>query len=208
MGNVIATRMGVLTPSAAIVEIEEPVAQVVNASLKERGFEFAVRPGPAAGCEFLSGIQPWTVGQPLSPMLQRQASALFAFDLLSQNPDRRKEKVNCGLTKEGLVAFDFEMCFGHCFLPIVGGSRAEIWEPSKSGLAARHLFYAEMRAHPPLAGAVQSLIGRLTTEWWNETVCQLPVVWRHDADIIGQNLKAAATYADEFARDVATRCVL
>jgi hypothetical protein len=122
------------------------------------------KPGEAAGCELLR-LAPYSVGQSLSTDQRTQAARLYVFDMLSQNPDRRTQKVNCGLTTTGLVAFDFETCFQHLFLPVVGGLQGLDWEPSKSINPKDHLFHDLVKSCQPDRVTVARWVAGLTPVW-------------------------------------------
>lgn len=126
-------------------------------------------PGAAAGCELLN-IAPYTIEQHLTPVQKEQAAKMYVFDLMCQNSDRRKQKVNCGLIGEGLLAFDFEKCFNHLFVPIIGGLKGVSWEPSKAIGPKSHLFYKASRQRPLPPGTVINMIERLNQDWW-QTLC-------------------------------------
>jgi len=50
-----------------------------------------------------------------------QAASIFAFDLLSQNPDRGVNNPNVWMNSEHLGVFDHEQAFSFLHLPIIGG---------------------------------------------------------------------------------------
>ena len=135
------------------------------------------------------------------------ATKLFVFDMASQNPDRRRNKVNCGLNKGGLVAFDFELCFAHKFLPVIGGSSASAWLPSNSQQSRNHLFYSEVKANPPQIEQVENMVESLTSSWWKYLMDGFPDEWREPAQRIGDDLLAIAQHKTDFAKDITTRCL-
>jgi hypothetical protein len=201
IGNAFARRMGILTPEPCIVRLDEAVARAVEASLRSEGYLFAPRSGFAAGCEYLK-LAPYAPGQYLNPEQRTQAARLYVFDMLSQNSDRRPAKVNCALGAAGLVAFDFESCFQHLFVPIIGGLLGPHWEPSKSLPGREHLFHATAKAHPHPEGEVESSVQALTIEWWRDLVSTLPDEWQPEASKIGAVLREIVGHAGAFARDI------
>lgn len=202
VGNAVARRMGVLTPEPCVVFIDEPVARAINLNLRALGLAHEVRPGPSAGCELLRPPPaPYAHGQGLTPEGRVQAVRMYLFDLLSQNPDRTRHPVNCGLTKEGLLAFDFELCFSHLFLPLIGVPSAPPWEPSQTFPAGKHLFYSVAKAFPPDIESTVETIRRQTVEWWEDLLYAIPSEWRADADKIGATLREIVDHAEEFAKD-------
>src|SRR2546428_6403794 len=79
----------------------------------------------------------------LAPAELAQASRVYAFDLLVQNPDRRPEKPNCAHRGRRFIVYDFEMAFS--FLLVIG-QKDEPWEAAKHGLGPKHLFHSPLRA--------------------------------------------------------------
>jgi hypothetical protein len=197
----------VATPAPAVIQVSDQMARLINQSLRPKGYSFSVRAGDAAGCEFIPGLANYTVGQNLTPELRHQASRLFVFDMLSQNPDRRTQKVNCALSQSGLLAFDFELCFAHLFTPIISGA-GNAWTPSSSNLARNHLFYQQVKQLAPDQETICDMVSRLTSTWWNAVNQSLPENWRTDADKIWVNLQSVAEHVDEFAKDITGRCLI
>ena len=207
VGNAVARRMGVLTPEPGIVWISPSVANLINRSLPPAENPTAIQPGFAAGCEYLPRMVPFTPGQMLGPEVRAQAAKLFVCDLLSQNVDRRRDRVNCGLTKNGLVAFDFELSFAHLFVHLLGKT-GEPWEPSKTGIARNHLFLSIVKDHPASLELINSTLASLTPAWWGELVASLPPEWQPESAKLGQYLRSVTDHSEDFCRDIVTRCLI
>jgi hypothetical protein len=58
-----------------------------------------------------------------------EAARIYAYDLITQNPDRRADNPNCGSYNGRLVAYDFEMAFS--FLYAIPGTAGEPWEVAR-----------------------------------------------------------------------------
>ena len=203
LGNIVAKRMGIQTPEPCLVILETPICTAINASLRSLGFSQTIQPGYAAGCEWLRPPPvPYTIGQLLTPELRKQAVELYVFDMLAQNLDRRPDKVNCGLNSGGLVAFDFELCFQHLFLPIIGGLGGEHWQPSLSIAGRSHLFYRPTRTEPPSTESIEAMLAGITSDWWNGVSSSLPNEWTADANRLGSVVLEIAAHAREFAEDI------
>jgi hypothetical protein len=71
-----------------------------------------------------------------------QASLVYAFDLLVQNPDRTASRPNCGSKSGSIIVYDFETAFSFLFLI---GDPPEPWEVSQHGIAPKHLFFDVLR---------------------------------------------------------------
>lgn len=204
VGNATARRMGIPTPEPCIVDVSEAAARAINLSVRADGYRHTIQPGPAAGCDLIRPApSPVTANQNLTAAERTHASKLYVFDLLSQNPDRRKDKENCGLTKDGVIAFDFEMCFGHLFLPIIGGLASPSWEPSRSFPGCRrHLFWETTRDSLPIPEEIVELCRRLSAEWWSTLVESLPEQWHSLAGKVATVLAEINEHADDFERDI------
>lgn len=203
VGNSAAKQAGIHTPDPCVVLVSPEAAQAINKSLSQESETFRVEPGWAAGCRYIERIAPWTDSQSTSHLLKAQARTLFAFDMLTQNPDRRKEKVNCAMLRGELLAFDFEMCFSHLFLPIVGGTKPP-WDLLDTPLARNHLFQGEARASLVGKPAISEVAKKLSPEWWREIRQGLPQEWHGEADIIGAHLRELHDLAQEFEPDYKT----
>ncbi len=208
VGNATARRLGVLVPEPAIINISPSVADLMNASIRNHGYSFEVQAGPATGCEYMRGLVNYTPGQQMSSELREQAERVFVFDMLSQNSDRRPGKANCALSSQGLVAFDFELCFAHKFLPIIGASDVVPYEPSKVGISRGHIFYDLVANKLPDRELVEAMASSLTLDWWTKLLKSLPPSWQPDASKIGDDLMTIGKHSSEFAKDLLNRCFL
>lgn len=166
MGNLLARQMGVFTATPCIVSISDEMAQ----SLQGQGY--TVQAGLAVGCDYLENVKGWDAPRTLSAAQMQQALCLFALDMLAQNPDRRPDNPNCGFTQAGeLWAYDFEMCFSHCFVPLLGGS--------SETLARGHLLYPYLRGQEHDWNLLaQHLAGLGDQQWWSTLMYNIPEAWR------------------------------
>ena len=203
VGNATARHLRVTTPTPCVVHIDAMVARTINQSLKARGYDYAIKPGAASGCELIRPApSPYTAGDALNDETRIEAVRLYVSDLLSQNSDRRKENVNCGWSRSRLLAFDFEMCFAHLFLPIIGGLLGNDWEPSKAFPCTSHLFHSIAKASPPDPNVTEMNVTGLSSAWWGELRNSLPASWHLEADKIGVAIQAIVAHAHDFAQDV------
>jgi len=66
----------------------------------------------AFGSTFVTGqYSAWVTGGRISDALLPMAAAVFAFDAIVGNPDRRDKNPNCLVKGDELRIFDHEMCF-------------------------------------------------------------------------------------------------
>jgi len=139
-GNLLARKLGLETPRPCLVHLSEPFVEVVNPILGRSGL--SLRSGIASGCEYFSGGYSNVVPQELSFRELEEATNIYAFDLLVQNPDRLPQRPNCAVGSGHLKVFDFETAFSFALLI---GDLSEPWEVSKHGIGARHLFHSALQ---------------------------------------------------------------
>jgi hypothetical protein len=90
------------------------------------------------------GYSVWTPDTRISEAMVNTAAAIFAFDAIAQNPDRRSANPNCLVRGEQIRIIDHELAFGHGL--VLG------WRPpwSVGGLnwlvrKGAHIFRADLR---------------------------------------------------------------
>jgi hypothetical protein len=200
-GNQLARVFGVVTPEPVLVTISAPFATSVSPILAKSGL--SISPGTGVGCEFLrGGFAPVTQSTALSELQLRQAGDLFAYDMLTQNPDRRPEKPNCGLLGKDLVAFDFEMAFSFSLLI---GTTPPPWEVTKIGLASAHLMYPRLRGASTDWRPFVQRLAQLDDEILTELRSGMPAGWLGRYERVADHLRAASASAQQFGLELA-RC--
>jgi hypothetical protein len=188
LGNLIARCLGVVTAEPCLVEISGSVAQRLSEQLQRQ-----IPEGWAVGCEYLQNTTLWKGMKRLSEIQQAQALRLFAFDMLAHNPDRRPAKPNCGFTQKGdLWAYDFDLCFAHCFVPIVGDSS------NLQKLAEQHLLYALLKGKAHDWQSLHDALAQLDDAWWGKVLYNLPESWRSDGERIRAEVARVVQDADNW----------
>ncbi|MCX7992061.1 MAG: hypothetical protein N2651_00170 [Fimbriimonadales bacterium] len=192
LGNLIARAVGVVTAEPCLVEIPNAVAQQLS-----RSTACPILAGWAVGCEYLTNTQAWKSVKQLSQKQQAQAFRLFAFDMLAQNADRRPEKPNCGFTASSdLWAYDFDLCFAHCFVPLLGGS--DVLET----LAKQHLLYSTLKGQTHDWQGLKHALQQIGTSWWSEVLYNLPESWRSDAERVRDSVLQVVGDADNWLQSL------
>lgn len=100
-GNVLAREFGIATPTPAIVVLSEPFVAVTQPLLPP---DIKLRVGYAAGCDYLHPLLPIGPELRLPSDVLAQAAQIYAFDMLTANPDRHSRNPNCALRDGQLVA--------------------------------------------------------------------------------------------------------
>jgi hypothetical protein len=142
LGSLLAIELGINTPRPAIVELTSEFVRVVNLIL--RPWNLSLRTGLGFGSANLgAGYTSPVAHSYLNAEELIQASQIYAFDVLTQNPDRKPDNPNCAVRNGQFVAFDFNLAFSF-LLPIIG-QNDEPWEFSKHQIANNHLFVRSLR---------------------------------------------------------------
>lgn len=194
VGNLSARSLGIDTPAPALIELGNTFTNVTNILLAPRGLH--LREGIGVGCEyFQGGFTSPIYGSPLAPEEVPQATLLYGFDLLVQNPDRRRDKPNCGFRGSRLIAFDFEMSFSFLYLV---GPQPEAWEVSRHGIAQNHLFQRSLRQREvnwrPLLTALDSFDPSLVEDWTG----LLPDEWCSGTERVIRHIQAVKQNLQRF----------
>lgn len=177
-GNLLAREFGVATPMPALVNVSPEFVQAVSPLVAEYSISLTV--GLGSGCEYLhGGLTPAVPGAYLTQDELEQATLIYGFDLLVQNPDRRWDKPNCASLSGSLIAFDFERCFSF-LLPIIGGL-APPWEVSRHGIAANHLFHATLKTRSPKWTPLIDRLRGLSALRLDQLGSSLPGEWQQTA---------------------------
>ena len=181
-------------PLADLLGIDVPQAAVVDVPA---GFEVIVPPARSAavrgsiGANFGSihlgtSFTTWAVGRPLAGVQRDQAAAIFAFDLLLQNPDRRPTNPNLWTRADRLGVYDHEQAFSFLYLPIIGGPpRPWVLGDQAQGFhfMENHVFYPALRGGRLDLGPFESKFAALSNEAIDALLISVPAEWREGHDL-------------------------
>ncbi|MGH9422098.1 MAG: hypothetical protein ACRD3J_19120, partial [Thermoanaerobaculia bacterium] len=128
-----------------------------------------------------------------------QAASIYLFDMLVQNPDRRRGNENCFVVGSSLVAIDFAECFSFLY-PVVGGS-ADPWRVP-AGISAAHVFRGTLdRSSTEWPVLFEKLNGLLGTVLSDSTFL-VPEHWQNWMDRVRHHLAEVRSHFDEFRWDI------
>lgn len=185
-GNILARELGVQSPECALVNISPQVADVIRPHLDPPGFTA----GFGVGSEFMrAGMTTVIPGMTLLPEELQQVARLYAFDLLVQNPDRRKNNPNCAFIGKDIYAYDFETCFSFLYAL---SSQEQPWEVSQHKFVKDHAFYDALHNHVVNWKPFVQDVSRLTEEKLMHMVSRLPSDWQGKTAKIRTHLLSAA----------------
>jgi hypothetical protein len=197
-------------PLADLLGIDVPQAAVVDVPA---GFEAIVPPAyvaavrGSAGANFGSvhlgaSFMTWATGRVPQGVQRDQAAAIFAFDLLVQNPDRRPMNPNLWTRSDHLGVYDHEQAFSFLHLPIIGGSTRP-WALAGQATGFRfmnnHVFYPALRGGRFDLGPFETKLASLSDEAIDGLLEPVPAEWRDGHDLCDRT----ADYLRE-ARDEST----
>jgi hypothetical protein len=197
-GNQLARELGIGTPEPALVNISQELIDALRVSLSNYGIN--PQPGIGVGCQyFRGGFTSPQVSIDLTIEERAQAAAIYAFDLMVQNPDRRSDKPNCAFLGKDLVAFDFEMCFSF-LLAIL--QRGEPWEVSKHGLGPNHFFYPNLKKHSADWDPFISMCSKLDAASLDQLFSEVPDSWQEWARKVREHVLDVIMYLNDFKMEL------
>ena len=135
------------------------------------------------GCERLpQGVATWPKDKPIPVSLRPLAAEVFAFDVLIQNPDRRRESPNGpNLLWSGdeIYLYDHEQAFSF-LMGIIG------WQPPWTGrgteFCRNHVFFQQLTGIPHNFDRLSGALEALTDARLKEYVDAVPNEWRSKSD--------------------------
>jgi hypothetical protein len=194
-GNLVARELGVVTPEPALVNISTQMADALRPRLRE-----PFQPGIAVGSEFIrAGMTSVLPYSNLTPEEMKQAADLYAFDLLTQNPDRMSSNPNCAFIGKDIFAYDFESCFSFIYAILTA---EQPWEVSKHGWARKHIFYSSLHKKEVNWKPFLNATSLLTEVKIDELISLLPGTWHSKTIKIRGHLLVVAAHLKEFEMEL------
>lgn len=140
VGNLLARRLGLVTPEPAIVVLADEFVSATTRDLAKLGLKVRSRMG--AGVAHIRGLANVVLGSAPSADELEQMTLIYGFDMIAQNPDRRHDNPNCAHKGGSIIAYDFDMCFS--FLLALDNS--DPCAISKHGICRNHYFRPTLHA--------------------------------------------------------------
>ncbi len=109
---------------------------------------------------------------------------IYAFDAITQNPDRRSNNPNCAFLGSDIMIFDHEQTFSH-FLSIV---QSNPWEENSFGFLSNHLFGQALRGGNLKLDRLQGALAVIDADRINAWLEIIPKEWEGDI-ITGKRIK-------------------
>lgn len=175
IGACLAADLGLPIPEPFVVHISQEFADSVPQP-RHRDRLSKSRPYAFGSKLVAGGWSNWTSGAPISAALQDTAVAVFCFDAIIQNPDRRGINTNCLVKQDEVRIFDHELAFAHKLMlfwkaPWILGSLKSLETPGahifRAGLVGRAIDFGPIKASWQALSdeRIQSYWEGLPSEW-------------------------------------------
>lgn len=109
----LAVCLGVPQPQFALVDISAELIESSTGTVYEEMLKENL--GRHIGTQYLEGYSTWIESRPFAEELHARMSAIFAFDAIIDNADRRRTNPNLLQQDDGLYVIDHEMAFGFLY---------------------------------------------------------------------------------------------
>jgi len=143
------------------------------------------------------GFTTWAKDKPIPFLLRPTAAEIFAFDVLTQNPDRRQVNPNLLTNGEELYLCDHEQAFS--FLAGVIGGWLPPWTGHGLGFFRDHVFFQQLQGGEHKWERLLGALEALTNTRLREYLAAVPNEWRSNnaaADRISEYLQDARQNRD------------
>lgn len=202
--SMLAQFLGIYAPAPAIILIEEDLANAIAETATNRRQANIIRNsiGWNFGSIFIPNISTWPVDKHVPAIMRDDATKVFAFDALIQNPDRSFDNPNLGTSGSQLIIFDHENAFS--FLLGIFPS-PEPWKLNTENYLNNHVFAQSLKGaccSPEFIQRVNSMSDVLFMEF----AAEIPGNWPSDClQQIEAHLRLVRQHAEEFAEEVRRR---
>jgi hypothetical protein len=181
--SLLGTRLGLQVPAPFVVSIPDGFHDlVVDPEARDR---FRMARGLQFGSAYVCGASTVSADRGVPVEKRTEAGAVFAFDCLTQNPDRRPEKPNLLEHNDGYWLIDHDMALSFIGEILIGGPISP-WEARALGSPAfsflsKHLFTRSLSGKEDAlnsfgqtlsglqSGEIDGILDQVPPEWWPDT---------------------------------------
>jgi hypothetical protein len=172
----LADWLSISTPSPAIAHVSKefvdamPDVPAKAAFAKSLGLNFATN--------FLTpGFSTWPVDKRIPGNLTQTCLEMFAFDVLLQNPDRRKDNPNLLWNGDEIYLYDHEMAFSFIFDAKAKNSPIDSLNAPALKFFTTHVFFLELRKKKIDLSRMEGALASIKDDALLEVEQQLPKDW-------------------------------
>lgn len=182
--SLLGTRLGLQAPAPFLVSIPEGFHELVTDP--EARDRFRLARGLQFGSAYVRGASTVSSDRGVPIEKRSEAGAVFAFDCLTQNPDRRPEKPNLLEHNDGYWLIDHDMALSFVGEILIGGLISP-WEPRALGSPAfsflsKHLFTRALAGKEEALDVFGTTLSGLQTTEIEGILAEVPTDWWPDSD--------------------------
>jgi hypothetical protein len=199
----LAQRFGILIPEAAVIELTQGFARLVADVQPQLAAALQASVGPNFGSRVIKPMSIWLVGRMIPDAMLADATKIFAFDALIQNPDRRAENPNLFTQGDNIYVYDHETSFSFLFAL---SASLQPWNLEGQDYLQQHVFYSRLKSREldfaEFRERLRTLTGTVLTRIKNE----VPREWMQGHwERMEAHLSDIQAHADEFVEQVRRR---
>ena len=182
---VLAADLGLDVPAPAVVEVPVGFDAIVSDPVVAAAVKAS--PGLNFGSVHLgTSFTGWPNERTLIGPMRDQAAAIFAFDALVQNVDRRTTNPNLWARSDTIGIFDHEQAFAFLYLTILGAPPrpwVAVDQAACFDFLHQHVFHAALRGGQLDLDGFEARLGKLTKRRIAGYFKAVPKEWRSGHDL-------------------------
>lgn len=192
-------------PGYALVHVSLELAELLQNLLEtDKAALFTNSVGMNFGSKKINNLATIPQNRGLSAAQIELATNIFAFDVLIQNPDRRKDNPNVGTVGEMFQIYDHETAFSfrQDILPVQGS-----WRASRQPFCTNHVFFAALQHKQISLDQFTERLRALSPTFVEDLASDIPQEWHSDdLGLIADYLRTVQANASEFTSDLLGGC--
>jgi hypothetical protein len=205
VGSRLATHFGILVPQPASVEIDSTFAEAIIEAFPPLSTPVRDSVGLNFGSRLVNPMSTWLVGRAIPEAMWRDATNIFAFDALIQNPDRRPDNPNLFTRGDEIYVYDHETSFS--FLLAIRPSETP-WNLEDESYLNNHVFYSRLKSKEIDLRDFAERLDALTSAVLSNLRAEVPPEWMHpNLERIETHLMRIREHSSEFIEQVRRRLV-
>jgi len=203
IGSMLAEHFRLAHPRPAIVRIHPDLLPWLERSVAAKARTFASSGGLNFGSEYLVDTPIWPIGRSLSDQMIPSAAAVFAFEALISNDDRRRTNPNILVRGDKLFVIDHELAFSFLHLLV---NKGQPWELNDRRNLQEHVFFWQLRKKSLDFGDFIGRLAELSESVLESIIRSVPEPWKFDGlPKISQHLIGVRNNAKKFELELAGR---
>lgn len=198
LGSRLATHFGILVPEPIAVHLGADFVALLLADGRfgDRAQLFQSNIGLNFASRYLSPVAQWQSGRKIPEALLSMAVDIFAFDALTQNPDRRATNPNLFIKGDEIYVYDHETSFS--FLQAILPS-PKPWVVEGELYLKEHIFYAGLKGKKIDLSNFSGHLVSLSDGVLQGIRDEVPPEWMHGSlELIEAHLRSVRAHVEEF----------